>query len=66
MKRYIIKMGTILTAWLSANIGPMHAYFVHGVFGTAIEAHIPFTEPKSNTEVVGNFLLQCTGIHTTL
>lgn len=58
MKEFIVKIVIICTSFAAAAIGPLNALFVHGIYTTAIEARIPFTEPKSNVEFAGNFSLQ--------
>lgn len=60
MKRFLIKMGIILLSYQFAMIGPIRAYFIYGIKTTTIEARIPFCQPNSNAEFVGNFLLQTT------
>lgn len=58
MRSFVIKMGTIFLSFIVAVIGPAQAYLSHGTKTTTIESHIPFLEPKSNSEFVANFLLQ--------
>lgn len=58
MRSFIIKMMTIFMSYLLAVVGPLHAYFVHDIKTTTLEARIPFCEPKSNTEFMVNFFIQ--------
>lgn len=58
MRRFIIKMGTILISFLAFAIGPINAFVVYGIRTTVVEGRIPFTESKSNAEFKVNVLLQ--------
>lgn len=58
MKRFIIQMGIMCSAYCAALIGPAYGFIKHGVRSTFIEARIPFSEPKSDAEFAGNFLSQ--------
>lgn len=64
MKQFISKIAGIFISITFAAIGPAYAYFWHGIHSTFTEARIPFTEPKSNAEFMGNFLFQnVTSVH---
>lgn len=64
MKRFILKMGIILASSAIALSAAPYAYLVNGVLSTTIESRIPFTEPKSMAEFIGNFMVQCIcGLH---
>lgn len=60
IRNYIYKMGTIFASFSFALIGPTHAYFVLGIKTTTTEARLPFCEPNSNAEFMGNIFLQVT------
>lgn len=58
MRRFIIKMVVMFSGITVAFIGPFYAYFVRGLKTTTIEAKIPFAEPGSDAEFLGNVVIQ--------
>lgn len=58
VRRFIVQMAASLIAYTLILIGPTHAYMTYGVQSTLIESRIPFTEPKSSAEFIGNFMIQ--------
>lgn len=58
MKNFLIKMGGIFASFTLCLIGPLHAYFVHGIKSTTTEIRLPFCEPKSDAEFLANLFLQ--------
>lgn len=57
MKKFIVKEISICSSFAAASLRPLNEYLVYGIRTTPIELHFPFTEPKSNAEFIGNFLL---------
>lgn len=55
---FFTKMGAIFVSYLFAVIGPIQTYIMLGKKSTTTEARIPFCEPKSNAEFLGNFIFQ--------
>lgn len=58
LRNFLIKMGSLFVSFTFAIVGPAHAFFVHGLKTTTTQVHIPFLEPKSDAEFVGNFMIQ--------
>lgn len=58
MRRFLIKMMAILISYFFAMVGPLQAYFVHGIKTTTLEARIPFCQQKSDAEFMGNVVIQ--------
>lgn len=52
------KMSIMTTSYIFGTVGAIHAYITRGLRSTFIEAHIPFTEPGSDAEFLGNFIVQ--------
>lgn len=57
MKEFIVKEISICISFAACSPRPLIAYLVYGIRTTPLELHFPFTEPKSNAEFTGNFLL---------
>lgn len=58
MRQFLFKMATIAGAFSIASISPYIGYLSTGTRTTTTETRIPFTEPKSNEEFIGNFIIQ--------
>lgn len=58
MRSYIIKMIGIFVSYSFCLIAPAHAYIVDGTISTTTELKLPFIEPKSNGELLGNLMIQ--------
>lgn len=58
MKSYLVKITIIAFSYAVSTIGPMSAFILHGIYTTALELRIPFTEPKGNAEFAVNFFIQ--------
>lgn len=58
MKSFLVKMTLMTLSAFVAGFGPIRAYVLYGIRTTTLEVRIPFTEPKSNAEFLGNLLLQ--------
>lgn len=58
VRRFFIKMLTILASFWLAMIGPIHAYISQGIKTTTTNVRIPFTDVNSDAEFIGNIILQ--------
>lgn len=58
MRRYLIKMVSMVMSMIMSLIGPAYAYFAHGIRTTWTSNRIPFTEPNSDAEFIVNIFLQ--------
>lgn len=54
IRQHITKEIVISLSFAFASIGPVYAYFRYGILTTIVDAHIPFLEPKSKAEFLGN------------
>lgn len=58
MRAYLIKMAELLGSFSFGLFGPVHVYFVYGTKTTLTNVRIPFCEPNSHAEFLGNLLCQ--------
>lgn len=57
MKSFLIKMAMMILSAVAVCFGPTRVYILYGIKTTTWEVRIPFTEPKSDAEFLGNILL---------